>query len=162
MNFILPGGSIAARSMEALTRWMADEGEANELLAQTNFSQYGFGQWPDSVMDELDNALTRFFAPRTKRYLAEAALERRVLLFPVNDPADIFSYPQLAARGYFREIENPSGSMVKTLGPWIRATKSPLVAPTRAPRLGEHTDQVLLSDGFDSAEINELRSIGII
>jgi crotonobetainyl-CoA:carnitine CoA-transferase CaiB-like acyl-CoA transferase len=39
------------------------------------------------------------------------------------------------------------------------STPSP---PTRAPGVGEHTDQVLSSLGYAASEIGELRSEGIV
>ena len=39
--------------------------------------------------------------------LADGALERRILLFPVATPADILAHRQLAARDYYDHIEHP-------------------------------------------------------
>ena len=162
VNFILPGGSIAARSMAALCAWMADEGEPDPILSSTDFAQYGFGMWPDEVIEALDKALTHFFASRTKRALADEALERRVLLFPVNDPADIYAYPQLEGRGYFRDVEAPDGGTLKTLGPWARLSATPMEVKRRAPRLGEHTGDALSGIGVGDIEQARLKREGVI
>ena len=77
----------------------------------------------------------------------------------MNDPADVCSYPQLAARGFFREVEGPDGEPMTTLGPWVKSSRSPL-ALRRAPRLGEHTEEVLREIGLSAAEVAELRAAG--
>ena len=107
----------------------------------------------------MSETLEAFFRSRTKRYLSEEAIKRRVLLFPVNDPADVCSYPQLAARGFFRETEAPDGGTMTTLGPWVKSSERPLQL-RRAPRLGEHTQEALTSVGFPPDEIAELRASG--
>ena len=147
VNYIQPGGATGGRAMASLSAWMDEEGEGHPLLRDTDFGAYGFGQLPDEVLDAMSVTLEAFFKPRTKRYLSEQAIARRVLLFPVNDPADICSYPQLAARGFFRETEAPDGGALTNLGPWIRSSERPIEV-RRAPRLGEHTDEALAAAGL--------------
>ena len=160
VNYIQPGGETGGRAMAALSAWMDEEGAGHPLLRDTDFGAYGFGQLPDDVLDAMSVTLEAFFAPRTKRYLSEQAIARRVLLFPVNDPADIVSYPQLAARGYFRETEAPDGGALTTLGPWVRSTERPIEI-RRAPRLGEHTGEVLAEAGLSQGEVAALRASGV-
>lgn len=142
VNYIQPGGATGGRAMAALSAWMDETLEGHPLLSETDFGAYGFGQLPDEVLDAMSTTLKSFFLPRTKGYLSEEAIKRRVLLFPVNDPRDIRSYPQLAARGFFRQIEDSSGQDITTLGPWIRSSERPLPL-NGAPQLGEHTAEVI-------------------
>ena len=159
VNYIQPGGATGGRGMAALCEWMDEHGEGHPLLSGTDFGAYGFGQLPDDVLDAMSETLEAFFRSRTKRYLSEEAIKRRVLLFPVNDPADVCSYPQLAARGFFRETEAPDGGTMTTLGPWVKSSERPLQL-RRAPRLGEHTQEVLTGLGFQPDEIADLRASG--
>ncbi len=159
VNYIQPGGETGGRAMAALCAWMDEQGEGSALLSATDFAAYGFGQLPDDVLDAMSETLAAFFRPRTKRHLSEEAIRRRVLLFPVNDPADVCSYPQLAARGFFRQIEGPDGAPMTTLGPWIQSSERPL-ALRRAPRLGEHTEEVLRELGLSARETADLRASG--
>ena len=159
VNYIQPGGATGGRGMAALSKWMDEEDEGHPLLRETDFGAYGFGQLPDAVLDAMSETLENFFRSRTKRHLSEQAIARRVLLFPVNDPADICSYPQLAARGFFRETEAPDGGTMTTLGPWIRSSERPIQL-RRAPRLGEHTAEVLAGAGLTAGEIEELQASG--
>ena len=160
VNYIQPGGATGGRAMAALSAWMDEEGAGHHLLRDTDFGAYGFGQLPDEVLDAMSVTLEAFFRSRTKRYLSEQAIARRVLLFPVNDPADVCAYPQLAARGFFRETEAPDGGTLTTLGPWIRSAERPIPV-RRAPRLGEHTGEVLTSAGLSPDEVRTLRDAGV-
>ncbi len=160
VNYIQPGGATGGRAMAALSAWMDEEGEGHPLLRDTDFGAYGFGQLPDEVLDAMSVTLEAFFKSRAKRHLSEQAIARRVLLFPVNDPADVCAYPQLAARGFFRETEASGGGALTTLGPWIRSSERP-IAIRRAPRLGEHTDETLAAAGLTPDDVRALRAAGV-
>jgi 2-methylfumaryl-CoA isomerase len=63
----------------------------------------------------------------------------------------------------FTEIEHPGGRRYPTPGSFVRLASEPAVAPCRAPRLGEHTDEILAGDlGLTSAEIGRLHDAGIV
>jgi crotonobetainyl-CoA:carnitine CoA-transferase CaiB-like acyl-CoA transferase len=161
VNFIQPGSVVGGRNMKALCAWMDEEGFGDAELSAIDFGAIGFGQITTEQLGFMNRGLGRFFASKTKKSLAAGALERRVLLFPVNDPADVFAYPQLAARGYFQDAEAPGGGTYVTLGSFIRASASPLTLRRRAPRLGEHRDEVLAEAGITADEISGLRATGV-
>ncbi len=143
VNFIQPGGVVGGRNMAALCAWMEEEGFGVPLLSETDFGSMGFGMITAELLEAMNVGLGRFFQANTKASLAEGALKRRVLLFPVNTPADVYNYPQLAARRYFQRIIPPSGEPYDTLGVFVRSSAKPLAIRRRAPTLGEHTDEVL-------------------
>jgi len=144
VNFIQPGGLIGGRNMAALCAWMDEEQLGDAELTATDFGQIGFGQITSELLDAMNRGLGRFFRAKSKQELAQGALERRVLLFPVHDPGDVFGYPQLAARNYFQKIETADGGdAYDTLGSFVKASRKPLSIRRRAPTLGEHNDEVL-------------------
>ena len=141
---------------------MEEEGFGEPALSEADFGEFGFGQAPDALMEAMDKALSLFFRSKSKRYLAAEALDRRILLFPVNDPADVLEYPQLAARGFFRQAEGPDGAPMTTLGPWARSSAGAMCVGRRAPRLGEHNEEVYGSLGLTPADLDGLRGRGVI
>lgn len=143
VNFIQPGGVVGGRNMAALCAWMDEEGFGVPVLSATDFGSIGFGMITAEILEAMNVGLGRFFSANTKAFLADGALKRRVLLFPVNTPADVYDYPQLAARHYFQRIDPPTGESYDTLGMFIRSSAKPLAIRRRAPMLGEHTDEVL-------------------
>ena len=54
------------------------------------------------------------------------------------------------------------GEAITIAGSPIRMTETPGGVRNAAPRLGQHTDEVLAAAGFEPAEIAELRSTGAV
>ena len=62
---------------------------------------------------------------------------------PVVDHAELFADPQLRAREMVVEVEHPSAGRMATLGVPIKLSETPGSVRRPAPRLGEHTAEVL-------------------
>jgi crotonobetainyl-CoA:carnitine CoA-transferase CaiB-like acyl-CoA transferase len=60
------------------------------------------------------------------------------------------------------EIEHPTLGHLRTLGSPIKMSATPPDVSRRAPRLGEHTDEVLAEAGFSESEVEALRRAGAI
>ena len=90
---------------------------------------------------EVLQAFAEWAATRTKQELYHAAQELRIAVSPVNTMADVVRSPQLLAREWFRPLPVGSSSL---LGPGFpyRLTGTPCSCDARAPRLGEHSEQV--------------------
>jgi formyl-CoA transferase len=81
---------------------------------------------------------------------------------PINDYAQVFADPQVAARGMVLETDHPVLGRLRTLGSPIRMSATPADAGRRAPLLGEHTDEVLAELGLSVDQIAELKRNGAI
>jgi crotonobetainyl-CoA:carnitine CoA-transferase CaiB-like acyl-CoA transferase len=81
---------------------------------------------------------------------------------PVLDMAQVFSDAQVLAREMLVEIEHPEVGSFRTTGLPVKLSTSPGRIVRRPPLLGEHTDDVLAECGLANAEIDELRSAGLI
>ena len=66
------------------------------------------------------------------------------------------------AREMTVDVEHPTLGRLRTLGTPIKMSATPLDPRRRAPMLGEHTDQVLADAGYNSDEIEQLRSAGVV
>jgi len=99
----------------------------------------------------------------TRRTTGEwlAALERAdIPVQRMNSLEDIMRDPHLAAIGYFRPIEHPSeGTLVSMKVPSEWSATAPEVR-RHAPRLGEHTREVLREAGYTDAQIDAMASSG--
>jgi crotonobetainyl-CoA:carnitine CoA-transferase CaiB-like acyl-CoA transferase len=101
-------------------------------------------------------------AQQTKAGL-KALLGGAIPFGPVYDMNDIADDPHFAAREMVVEIENPGlDHPMQVAGVPIRMTETPGGVHTRAPHLGEHTDEVLSAAGFDGAQIDAWRQAGVI
>jgi crotonobetainyl-CoA:carnitine CoA-transferase CaiB-like acyl-CoA transferase len=81
----------------------------------------------------------------------------------VLDARDLANDPNLAARGFFREIAAPEVGPKLYAGQPIRLSATPPRVGSPAPTLGQHNDEVLRDVlGLTTAEIDGLRARGLI
>ena len=81
----------------------------------------------------------------------------------VYDAADLAADDHVAARGDICTVDDPVIGPVRQQTPFPRFEADPPPVPAGAPRLGEHTDEVLSSLlGLSAAEIDALRHDNVI
>lgn len=82
---------------------------------------------------------------------------------PVYTANDIYADPHYAIREMIVEVEQPNSTIPsRIVGVPIKLSLTPGEVSRRAPRLGEHTDEVLGSLGWDEAALNQLRAEGVV
>jgi len=144
-----PYASFIATSMNTaqITLLMADPARAPQVR---------------DLLAEIEAEVVAFFARHPKETVYVRGQELRVLVGAVNGPRDILASRQLAARAWWREIEDPLRGHLRYPGfPWALAgTPASLRRP--APRLGEHTDEILGEAGLGAGERTLLRAAGVI
>lgn len=69
--------------------------------------------------------------------------------------------PHLAATGYFQLREHPSEGLIREMRPASRWSESPATLRRPAPRLGEHSREILGEIGYAGEEIEDLFARGI-
>ncbi len=74
----------------------------------------------------------------------------------MNSLEDILADPHLAAIGYFQEREHPTEGRIRSMAVPSEWSESPPEFRRHAPRLGEHTREVLREGGLDPATIDAL------
>jgi len=112
--------------------------------------------------DALFAEIVEWTQQRTKQEAMTALAEAGVCASQVYETHDLFNDPHLNARGFVHEIEHPDHGPIRLLGWPARMSKSH-VPITAAPRLGEHTDEVLADDlGLTDGELITLRNQGTI
>lgn len=101
-----------------------------------------------------------------ERPLAEAiaAFEKaRVPCGAVYNLDEVLNDPQVNARNLIGEVEfSGSSKPVPIANPALRLSQTPAAVRRPAPRLGEHTDEVLAELGFSATEIADWRAAGVI
>lgn len=71
-------------------------------------------------------------------------------------------HPHLAAVGLFRTVEHPTEGTIRIVAPPTRFARTPASVRSLAPRLGEHTADVLGALGYGAQELEALAAQGVI
>jgi crotonobetainyl-CoA:carnitine CoA-transferase CaiB-like acyl-CoA transferase len=102
-------------------------------------------------------------AEMAKRTTSEciAMLERAdIPVQRMNSLKDIVEDPHLAAIGYFKQVEHPTEGRIKSMAVPSEWSESKPEYRRHAPRLGEHTREVLREAGYDDNAIKRLIDSG--
>jgi itaconate CoA-transferase len=78
----------------------------------------------------------------------------------LNEMEEVWSHPQLKARGRWREVQTSAGPIAALVPPATLSGSEPRMDPV--PALGEHTDLVLGEIGFSGDEIARLRAERVV
>jgi len=111
---------------------------------------------------ELIAYLDGVFARRPAREWVKRLREFDLLVELVQDYEDISRDPQVLANGYIEEVERPGEEPIRMVGTPVRLSKTPCYIRGLAPRLGEHSREVLLEHGLSEQEVAELATEGVI
>lgn len=112
--------------------------------------------------DRIDGAISEFTAGRTVAEIIELLEAARVPVGRVYTAKDIAEDPQYQAREMLIQTTAYDGEPVTQPGIVPKLSSTPGQILNRAPRIGEHTDQVLKQAGFDESALAALRSKGVI
>jgi len=128
-----------------------------DMLADARFAS------PEGRSQNYDTVYGFVAQEMTRRTTAEwlAAFERAdIPVQRMNSLEDILRDPHLNAIGYFREIEHPTEGRLRSMkvpSEWSETTPE---YRRHAPRLGEHTREVLREAGYTDAQIEDLAKSG--
>ena len=98
----------------------------------------------------------------TRGEIYRIARMRNIPLAPCNSIPDLFASEHLAAREYFVEVDHPVGRLPYPGAPF-KLSVTPWTIRRPAPRLGEHTEEILCGIlGYSSEEVARLKESGAI
>ncbi|MBO9356924.1 CoA transferase [Bordetella petrii] len=112
--------------------------------------------------DEIDGAIQAWCDTQTIDQALQALRRADVPVGKIYSVADMFADPQFIARGMIEQHRFPDGSPVKLPAVVPRLSETPGGTRWLGPRLGEHTEEVLKTLGYDAAAIAELSETGAI
>lgn len=159
--FLLASGIGGNRFWANLVAWMDEENvEGADLLASSGWGDTTF-MATDEAKRVFWSVFTAFSMTRTKNELYHQSQEHRVPLGPVNKPSDIYESAQLRSRDFFVNVE-AFGRSLEIPGAPYKLSDTPWQLKGPAPRLGEHTSEILAECGLSSAEHARLMSTGAV
>jgi len=88
--------------------------------------------------------------------------EKDVPAAPINTLDEVFADPQVREYGFPIEVEHAKMGKMKLIGNAVDMSRTPPSIDRPPPTLGEHSEEILLSLGYEAAKISELRERGVI
>lgn len=113
-------------------------------------------------VEQLEADIESILTTKEKKYWIDACEEAGVPAGPINNFAEALQDPHYLARDMVQEVEHPVIGKMKMIGIPTKFSASPGAIKSAAPLLGEDTDDVLTSLGYNEAEINEFNEAGIV
>jgi len=113
-------------------------------------------------MERIDAAIGAWTAGRTIAQVLDEMHQAQVPAGRIYSAADIAADPHFAARGMIERITAGDGEPLSVPGVVPKLSATPGAIRTAAPKLGEHTSEVLRSIGYDDSTIAGLRQAGIV
>ncbi|MCC6436362.1 MAG: CoA transferase [Acidimicrobiales bacterium] len=114
-------GSTIGRYTARLMRWLYEEGLIDATLRDLDWIEFGNALFVDPAapaqLEAAKAAIASLTGTRTKAELFAEAQRRRLLLAPVATPAELVGSPQLAARRYWQDVQDPHWGLVRAPGP---------------------------------------------
>jgi len=110
----------------------------------------------------LVDALQAVFLTKSYEEWESILIRAGVPVGAINTIADLVDHPQVRARGALVESEHPTAGRIRLVGPPARLSETPGALRRPAPRIGEHTREILSGIGVDAAEIARHEAAGVI
>lgn len=154
VSFALRGGPARIPGIIALIKYIDETGMAPDSLKRRDWATYNHNLMEQAEVDEIEAALGAFFRSKMMSELFTAACERNLMLAPANTAREIRASHQLAARGFFVEIDDPGRGIRLTYpGAFAKIDLGGIGVRGPAPCLGEHNAAVYNALGLDAAAL---------
>ena len=162
--WLLWGGTHGSMFWPPLLKWMESEGAADDFLLGFDWENFSAETATKETIDRIVGQTARFFMSHTKAELMERAAKDHIMLGPVYNTADVLQNIQLAARGFWAEVEHPElGTSIPYPGAFAHCSEASPKITGRAPLIGEHNREIYENElGISKGEILTLKQAKVI
>jgi formyl-CoA transferase len=113
-------------------------------------------------MAELTAILDKIFCSQPMAHWYEVFSGVHVTFGAVREPQEVINDPQLRANDIVVPLEGAGGKLTSTISSPLQVHGVTKVSAKRAPKIGEHNEEVLRQLGFSASEIDGLRASGAV
>src|SRR5262245_7582890 len=142
-------------------------GTANDRLFRRFCDLLGHPEWTTAPQfadnesrlrnqPELARTIEEVTGERPRRHWLDLLEANDIPCGPINDYAQVFADPHVTARDMVVDVEHPTLGAMNALGSPLKMSGTPTNPRRPAPRLGEHTEEVLAEFGFTKDEVAAL------
>jgi crotonobetainyl-CoA:carnitine CoA-transferase CaiB-like acyl-CoA transferase len=117
---------------------------------------------PNAEEREVREQFQAIFRQRTRQEWVEFLADKNVCIGPVNTPQEVFDDPHVQHRQMVVEVDGPTGGKVRQVGMGVKLSETPGRIRHVGPRIGQHTEEVMRTLGYDPAEIETLQQRHVI
>jgi crotonobetainyl-CoA:carnitine CoA-transferase CaiB-like acyl-CoA transferase len=107
-------------------------------------------------IDELYQLVGEILATRTTAEWLAALDKADIPVMPLHSVDSLLEDPHMKAIGFFETVDHPSEGRIRSMAVPATWSRSQPKATRLAPRLGEHSREVLREAGFSDKEIAQL------
>ena len=130
----------------------------NGLEFDLILKQFAQGEEREHVFKELQME----FLKRNQKEWIDIFKGLDACVMPVNSFAEACEDPQIKARNMVVKRDHPKYGTIQNISSPIKYSRTTLEIKTLAPKLGQHTKEILIDLGFSEEEIRNFRKKGII
>lgn len=113
-------------------------------------------------LDELEALIEGVIATAPVVVWMERMTRAGLACDPIQSLDQVLCDPQVRAREMVLPVAHPRAGALETIGIPVKLSETPGEVRMPAPAKGEHTDEILSSLGYSSADINALRQAGAV
>ena len=107
-------------------------------------------------IDDTYSETGKILATKTTQEWLDIFAETKVPVIVVNSLEDLFHDPHLEAVDFWQSYEHPTEGQLKMPGFPSKFSKTPASIRKHAPKLGEHSKEILTEAGIDEETINKM------
>ena len=113
-------------------------------------------------INESYKATGEIIATKTQQEWLDLLGNTKVPMMVVNTLDSLLEDPHLVETGFWQEAEHPTEGLIRMSKPPMNFSKTPAQIRSLAPRLGEHSVEVLIEAGMDKEVVNSMLEAGTL